>query len=409
MLNLIQALSFLLAAVTGASALLAADRPNVILILSDDQAWTDYGFMGHPHIDTPNLDRLAADSLTYTRTYVTAPICRPSLASLLTGLPTHVHGITGNDPATGDATIRNMASRSFPRHAPLHNALYERFRAIPNIARLLKESGYQTMQTGKWWEGDPHEVGFTRAMSHGDPERGARHGDDGLVISREGIEPIRRFLDDCQASGSAPAKPFFLWHAPLLPHTPHNPPPKLLAKYKRTAPSEPVAQYWAMCEWFDQTCGELLQELDERGLRSNTVVIYVTDNGWIQHPKTPNMFAPRSKGTPYEGGIRTPLMVNWPGQIPARLDTGVLASAIDIAPTILAIAGLPVPDTMPGLDLRDTAALEERGVVFGSDFAHDIPDVNRPASGLEVALHYPRSVEADCPRGGQRQSRAVSA
>jgi uncharacterized sulfatase len=143
-------------------------RPNVLLILSDDQAWTDYSFMGHPHISTPNLDQLAAESLTYTRGYVTSPLCRPSLASILTGLPTHIHGTTGNDPATGDPTVSNMASRRTPRHAPLHTTLYDRLGAAPNVARLLRDAGYQTLQTGKWWEADPKTFGFTSAMTHGD-------------------------------------------------------------------------------------------------------------------------------------------------------------------------------------------------------------------------------------------------
>jgi len=365
------------------SIALGSQGPNFVLIISDDQAWTDYGFMGHLHVDTPNLDELAAESLTYTRGYVASPLCRPSLASILTGLPSHVHGNTGNDPATGDTTIRNMKSRAYPRHDSLHEVLYDRLRKLPNVVRVLQESGYATLQTGKWWEADPREFGFSRAMTHGDHARGARHGDDGLTISRQGIEPIREFLDGVVGVDGAEAKPFFIWHAPFLPHTPHNPPDELLAKYRKVAPTEPVASYWAMCEWFDQTCGELLTEIDHRGLRETTVVLYITDNGWIQHPMKANRFAPRSKTTPYEGGVRTPIMLRWPGHIAARLDTETLVSAIDIAPTILGISGMTVPKSMPGIDLRDTLALKQRRAVFGSDHPHNIPDVHAPTEGVE--------------------------
>jgi uncharacterized sulfatase len=378
-------LSILLLAILFRGAVQAAP-PNVLLILSDDQAWTDYGFMGHPQIHTPHLDTLAAQSLTYTRGYVTSPLCRPSLASILTGLPTHVHGTTGNDPETGDKTINNMASRRLARYASLHNQLYERLRALPNFVKLLADAGYQTLQTGKWWEADPRTFGFTHAMTHGDPARGARHGDEGLKISREGIAPIREFLDHCQASGERPARPFCIWHAPFLPHAPHNPPAHLLEKYRPLAPSEAVARYWAMCEWFDETCGELLDELDQRELAQNTLVIYVTDNGWIQDPQRPNRFAERSKTSPYEGGIRTPVMVRWPDRIEPRIDTGTLVSAIDIAPTILRAAGVAVPATMPGIDLRETQQLVHRNAVFGSAFPHNIGDVSNPAAG--PASHY---------------------
>lgn len=378
------------------------DPPNIVLILSDDQAWTDYGFMGHPHVRTPNLDRLAANSLTYTRGYVTAPLCRPSLASILTGLPCHRHGVTGNDPAAGDPTIRNMESRRYPRHKELHDTLYDRLGSQPNFVRLLRAAGYDTLQTGKWWESDPRGFGFSHAMTHGDPSRGARHGDEGLDISRKGIEPVRRFLDAVGEGDDA--NPFFIWHAPLLPHTPHNPPPEFAANYRDASPSEPVARYWAMCEWFDHTCGELLSELGKRGLRESTVVVYITDNGWIQNPDVPDRFAQRSKTSPYEGGVRTPIMVSLPGQIQPEVDDQTLVSAIDIAPTLLALAGVTPDAPLPGIDLRDRPALRRRNAVYGADFAHDIPDVDSPLAGLESRYVVAGQWKLIDPAGNDRAS-----
>ena len=147
-------------------------------------------------------------------------------------------------------------------------------------------------------------------MTRGFPEKGGRHGDDGLKIGREGMQPIDDFLDHAKAE----KKPFFMWYAPFLPHTPHNPPARLLEKYTSPSRSKTVAKYYAMCDWFDETCGQLLKSIDDRGLSDNTMVVYVTDNGWIQDPEK-NGYAPRSKQTPYEGGVRTPIMFKLPGKL----------------------------------------------------------------------------------------------
>ena len=116
------------------------ERPNIVLILSDDQAWTDYGFMGHPQIRTPHLDQLAARSIVFDRGYVASPLCRPSLASLITGLYPTQHGITGNDV---DAR-QNRAVLDLP--------LREAFHRHPSFIRSLTAAGYLTHQSGKFWK-----------------------------------------------------------------------------------------------------------------------------------------------------------------------------------------------------------------------------------------------------------------
>jgi arylsulfatase A-like enzyme len=161
----------------------AAERPNVVVILSDDQAWTDYGFMGHPDIKTPHLDKLAGQSVVFERGYVAAPLCRPSLASMVTGRYPFDHGITGNDVDGNN----NRAALDLP--------LREAFNQLPGFIRGLTADGYLTHQSGKWWEGSFKDGGFTHGMTHADPERGGRHGDAGLVIGREGLKPISDFLD----------------------------------------------------------------------------------------------------------------------------------------------------------------------------------------------------------------------
>lgn len=352
-------------------------RPNILLIISDDHAWADYGFMGHPHIQTPNLDRLAAQSLTFERGYSPVPLCRPSLVSIVTGLYPHQHGVTGNDPALPDQGVNAMAARGNPKYARSYDTIIENFQRRPNFVRDLVSRGYLALETGKWWEGDPVKTaGFTHAMTQGET-KGSRHGDLGLDIGRKGLEPIFRFIEQ------AGEKPWLVWYAPMLPHAPHTPPEDLLRKYLKVAPSASVAHYWASVEWFDRTCGEMLSHLDKSGQRTNTLVIYTTDNGWIQDPARTNHFAPRSKLTPYEGGVRTPIMISWPGRVQPRVDQEHLASNLDLWPTLAALLRTPLPPGLPGVDLTDREAVARRAAIFGEQYTHNIADVDAPARSLE--------------------------
>ncbi|MGB7324079.1 MAG: sulfatase-like hydrolase/transferase [Rubripirellula sp.] len=351
----------------------AETPPNIVLLLSDDQAWTDYSFMGHDAIETPNLDALARRSAVFRRGYVPTALCRPSLATLLTGHYASTHGITGNDPspkyAKPDSELYNA------RRAQLISYL-DRFDTVPE---LLGKRGYLSHQSGKLWEGSYANAGFTDGMTRGFPKPGGRHGDDGLKIGREGIAPIADFVDKAVAA----QQPFFLWYAPFLPHSPHNPPERILAKYQTDGRSDSVAKYFAMCEWFDETCGEVMKLIDDKGQHDNTLFVYLTDNGWIQDPNS-SKYAMRSKQTPYEGGIRTPIMYSWPGKITPGERTE-LATSLDIAPTMLAAAGQAIPDDLPGLNLLpnlESGAAITRKRIFGESFAHDIADVENPEASL---------------------------
>lgn len=338
----------------------AMERPNVVLIISDDQAWMDFGFMGHPTIKTPNLDRLASESALFTHGYVPTSLCRASLATLLTGRYASDHMICCNDPPKGIAREK--------MHPFIQNA--------PTVPRLLGELGYRSLQTGKFWEGHFSNGGFTNGMT----EKG-RHGDTGLDIGRKTMQPIFDFLE---ASGE---EPFFIWYAPMLPHTPHNPPERILEKYREAGRHEKLAKYYAMCEWLDETCGQLLDALDERGLRENTLVVFVVDNGWIQETEnvrtTRGTFAPKSKSSPYDGGLRTPVLIRWPGKIKPRVSSE-LVSTVDIAPTILAACGAEAPE-LPGVNLLEAAIHGrslKRQAVFGEIFEHDAVVLEKPELSL---------------------------
>jgi uncharacterized sulfatase len=362
--------AILVAAFFSGAAQAENSPPNVIFIIGDDQGWTDYGFMGHPTIKTPHLDRLAREGLTLRRGYVPSSLCSPSLASILTGLYPHQHRITSNDATPGGI------NRNDPVIQRLTADWLANFERVPTLPRLLATKGYLSFQTGKWWGGGYQSGGFTDGMSHGDPARGARHGDLGLAIGRETMVPAFEFIERATSSG----KPFFFWYAPMLPHQPHNPPARFLEPYRSQAPTLEVAKYWAMCTWFDDTCGQLLAFLERKEIADNTIVVYLADNGWIQDPEA-DRYAPKSKQSPYDGGLRTPIIIRWPARVaPAQSDR--LATSLDLAPTLLRAAGIdPTPD-MPGVNLLDPASVKGRDAIFGEIFTHDAVDIHRPAQSL---------------------------
>jgi len=334
-------------------------KPNVILIISDDQGFADYSFMGHDRIKTPHLDKMAAESLLYTRGYV-MPVCSPSLACLLTGKLPSEHGITGNDLS---------GKRSQPGH---REALAEQLLGNSlTLPKAVTEAGYLTFQTGKIWNVTYKDVGFT----HGMTGTAGRHGDAGLEIGRKGMKPIYDFIETAKAED----KPFFIWHAPFLPHTPHNPPKEIFKKYKGKGPTKAAEKYYAMCEWFDNTCAELDEYLEKNGLKENTVILYLADNGWDAEYAHAH---DRSKLSPYELGIRTPMFVRWPGKVKPQRDDETLAHILDFPKTILDITGAENPGDLKGLNLMDQKALKARDTVFVEAYTHDIADLKDPSKSL---------------------------
>lgn len=387
-------------------SLSAAERPNILMIVSDDHSWFDYGFMGSKAVSTPHLDKLAAESRVFPRGYVTNSLCGPSLASMLTGRHVHRHGLTGNDPfipvsaaAAGAKGAAKGAAAKQKNAAFLEGRarMVKRFQESPILPRLLGEQGYVSLQTGKWWMGPYQTGGFTEGMT-----KGGRHGDEGLDIGRKTLAPLTDFISRAKKDG----KPFFAWYAPMMPHDPHTPPERLLAKYRDKSPTPQAAKYHAMVEWFDETIGEIRAHLEKEGLSRDTIILYVADNGWIPRTDKPSVDFERSKQSPFDGGVRTPIMVSWPGRIkPAMLTEA--ASAVDIMPTLLKLAGAPVPADGDGLDLLDDAALKARPFVAGQNSTHDILDLARPAASLRyrwlVAGDLKLIVSSGLKTGGKQQ------
>jgi len=345
-------------------------KTNVVFIISDDQAWTDYSFMGHQQLQTPNIDKLAKGGMTFRNGYVPSSLCCPSLASLLTGKYPHQHKITGNDPPYPDGKPVNnfYSTEAYHQGRETMNRFMDAQMTLP---RILAKNGYISLQTGKWWQGDFTRGGFTHGMS-----KGERHGDDGLDIGRKTMQPIDDFLD----LSIKEKKPFFLWYAPMMPHDPHTPPQRLLDKYKTLTPSIHQARYWAMVEWFDETVGQLRASLEQRQLSNNTLIVYMTDNGWIQNLNNPG-HSPRCKYTPYETGLRTPIMFHMPGKIPAQICDD-LASTVDVLPTVLSFLNLKMEEKLAGIDLLKPEARRGRHFVSGACFTHNAVSLDDPEKNL---------------------------
>jgi uncharacterized sulfatase len=364
---------------------------NVVYIISDDQAWTDYAFMGHAQVKTPHIDRLAKEGLTFRRGYVPSSLCCPSLATILTGKYPSQHKITSNDPPMpqGMNPPQFYQSKAFLEGRERTNNYMD---AQPTLPRILTEKGYLAMQTGKWWQGEFSRGGFTHGMT-----KGGRHGDAGLDIGRKTMKPIDDFLD----LSVTQKKPFFLWYAPLMPHDPHTPPQRLLEKYKTLTPSIHQARYWAMIEWFDESIGQLRESLKQRGLADNTLIVYVADNGWIQDQESPK-YAPKSKQSPYDGGLRTPIFFHLPGKIPSQ-QAKELAISVDIMPTVLSVLGITEHEKFPGIDLTKANLRAARKAIHGACYTHNARDIDKPSANLrwnwiiskEWKLILPDPSEAD--------------
>lgn len=378
----------------------AADgKPNIVMIIADDQAYRDFGFMGNGQVQTPNIDRLASQSARYVNGYVPTSTCSPSLATLLTGLYPHQHGIHYNHPPPGNTAFNRMTSRS--EYERVRSRGFELIRSVDTLPRLLAGGGYRCLQTGKFWEGHFRNGGFTEGMTVFEPVPGqdfggnrtlasgelASHGngDWGLKIGRETMRPIYDFIDDCQAK----QQPFLVWYAPYLPHQPHDSPKKFYDLYagKKDVPEQAIP-YYASCSQFDDTVGKLVSYVEGRGLASNTVFVFVSDNGWTpskrREKKRPQEFAhtKESKRSPFEDGLRTPILIRWDGVVkPATHEA--LVSSVDMVPTLLGVAGLQErAKPLPGIDLLPSAkgleALDDQRAVFGEIYPGDASSLRHP-------------------------------
>ena len=333
------------------ASLLSADRPDVIVILTDDQGYGDLSLHGNPVLDTPHLDAMAAEGVRLDRFFV-CPVCAPTRASLLTGryhLRTGVRGVTG-----GLETMR-------PEEVTL--------------AEIFKSGGYRTGCFGKWHNGThypshPNGQGFDEFVGfcHG-------HWNDYFdpVLQRNGRPyPTTGYINDVLTDEAlrfidAAGQPYLCWLAYNTPHTPVQLPDALYEKYKALGLNDYDAGIYGMCESLDANVGRLLDHLREAGTLDETLIVFMTDNG--PNGERFNAGMKGLKGSVHEGGVRVPCLWRWPAGLVGGRVISDITHAIDLLPTLATLCRLERPGGPPldGIDLSglltgNLAALPERSL-----------------------------------------------
>jgi arylsulfatase A-like enzyme len=350
---------FLAALPLAARQLTALQKPklNFVIMLIDDYGWRDSSTYGSSYYETPNLDALARDGMRFTNAYAACPVCSPTRASILTGkYPARLH-LTDWIPGRKQWPSARALTPEFEQQLPLGEQ---------TVAELLAPAGYVSASIGKWHLGGsgflPPQQGF--ALNYAGTEKGSPpsyfppYRIEGVKESRpdeyldENLTARAiQFLDDSRG------RPFFLYLPHFSVHLPFGGKPELIEKYRRKTNPQGDPRYAAMVETMDASLGRLRAALAERGLAQNTVFIFLSDNGGLRFegksPAAVTSNAPlrAGKGHLYEGGIRVPLVVSWPGVTRPGRTNDEPVSTVDLLPTIARAAGVAVPANIDGVDL----------------------------------------------------------
>lgn len=331
----------------------AADRPNFLLIFTDDHGYGDVSTYHESDVRTPNIDRIAAEGMLFTTMRANCTVCSPSRAALLTGrFPDRV-GVPG--------VIRTHPENSWGYFDP----------NVPTIADELNKVGYHTAIVGKWHLGlespnTPNERGFD--LFHGflgdmmdSYTTHRRHGHNYMRLNGETIDPeghatdlfAEWAADYLRERSQQPDQPFFLYLAFNAPHFPIEPPAEWLAKVKQRAPhlDEKRARNVALIEHLDDRIGRVLAALKESGLEQNTLVAFTSDNGGsLRHAQNNDPWRD-GKQSHYDGGLRVPFMVRWPGKIEAGSRCDYAGLNFDLVPTFLELAGVEPSEELDAVSL----------------------------------------------------------
>ncbi len=311
-----------------------ARRPNVLLILTDDQGWGDLGWHGNPVLKTPNLDRLAGQSVEFSHFYV-SPVCSPTRASLLTGRYNYRTGVV--DTYLGRSTMVGEET---------------------TLGEMFSAAGYRTAIFGKWHLGDnypsrPVDQGFSEALVHrgggigqpADPP-GNRYFDPVLLHNGRELQ-TQGYCSDVFTDaairfiGEHRNEQFFTYLSFNCPHAPLEVPPEYHARYRGIGLDEETARIYGMVANIDENVGRLLTTLKRLDLEDRTIVIFMTDNG--PQSRRFNGVLRDLKGTVYDGGIRAPFFIRWSGKFRAGTKIDQHAAHIDVAPTLLDACGITRP------------------------------------------------------------------
>lgn len=401
--------------------------PNIIFILVDDLGWADLGCYGSEFHETPNIDRLAGQGMRFTNAYAACPVCSPTRASIMTGkYPARINvtdWIPGRQAYAGPQPCDKLLAREFELEMDLEEI---------TIAEALKDAGYRTFFAGKWHMGEdsvywPEYQGFEinkGGWSKGWPAGGyfspytnprLESGPVGENLTDRLTEESIRFIEEHTE------EPFFLYLSFYTVHTPLQGKEELIRKYEKkikelgidravmetadrewiryAAPGgrfiERVQQghpvYASMIETLDVNVGKLMTSLEELGLEEKTIVIFMSDNGGLataEGSPTSNLPLRAGKGWLYEGGIREPMFIKWPGSVLAATVCDVPVTSTDFYPTILEMAGVdPMPEQhMDGISLAPLLTgegeLEERPLFW--HYPHYSNQGGKPGAAIRM-------------------------
>ncbi|MDG1242623.1 MAG: sulfatase [Opitutae bacterium] len=342
--NKIYTLAILMLGLLSCVATAADTRPNLLLIVTDDESWFEHDIYGQSNLHTPNFNRIAEQGILFNNAYVSGPSCGPSRAALLTG--------------------RNFWE--LEQGAFMLSYLPKKFRMFP---ALLEDEGYRVGFTGKCWgpgifplEGQPWMSGQGYYDVKIDDFENRRYLDQHDVPGN-----FAAFLDDCDADA-----PFVFWAGVSEPHAPWSNEEEgerlLKEEYGvtleelfehpsfRAENTHPAGFYYEILD-ADRQTGEMLDELEKRKLLENTIVIYIGDNGSCYISEGNN----KGKASPYDAGSHVPMALMWQGTVPAGRVVDDFVNAIDIAPTMLEAAGMPVPDAISGNSFLDLMRSNQSG------------------------------------------------
>ena len=397
---------FLLTLLTAFSAS-AADKPNIIFILADDLGWQDVGFAGAEFFETPHIDRLAAQGMVLTNAYSGGPNCSPTRGCLMSGTYTPRHHIyTPNGKAKGNHTYmrllvpaRGRKNKALEEEAnalfPVSNELDPGFICIPEV---LKTAGYTSARLGKWHLGeDTQGFDLSSANGKGGPD-GRFYGN--INVAEQLTDRALKFIAANQEG------PFFLYLSHWDVHTPIRARKAVVDRYKAKLETIPEDQrknfkpaYAAMIEAVDTSVGRVVAKVDELGLAEDTLIIFTSDNGGL--PELSQLTPLRGqKGSFFEGGIRVPTCVRWPGVIEAGSTCETPVTSVDFLPTFASLANANLPTSQP-IDGVDVSPL-----LYG-----------KPIAERAIFWHYPLYLKANpgsnnvlsinLPNGGTYLWRAV--
>ena len=331
-------------------------QPNIVLIIGDDISWNDYGCYGNPDVKTPNIDNLATEGIKFTNAYLTASSCSPSRCSIITGRYPH-----------------NTGAHELRLPLPMDQLLFP---------KVLKENGYYTAHAGKWHFGvnEFSGPGLEAFDSYGnDSDGGKKDGGEEQWVNRIKNRPQDKAFFMWFASNDAHRK----WSADsfLPPHNPDslNVPPFLIDD---AATRNDLASYYNEIARFDFYIGEVVKELSKQGVLDNTVILVLADNG---RP------FPRCKTRVYDSGMKTGLIFRWGDKIDQGITSDALVSVIDIAPTLLDIAGIKAGKTFQGRSfagLFDNPDAEFRNYIFSEHNWHDYESYERQVRTKDFMFIY---------------------